>query len=97
MHCKHCMRDGGKEEVCYYCGEPFGNKKIKENQKANYGYVEDKLSFTLGLLCVIIPAIGFFLFVFWINEYPNRARLCGLAASIPSIIFLMLLLIIWIL
>lgn len=86
MHCKHCMRDGGKGEVCYYCGEPFGNKKIKENHQSNYGYVADELNFILGLLCFSIPLLGIFLFVFWINEYPNRARSAGILGLISIII-----------
>jgi len=67
---------------------PSGNyNKFREQGYNNYyGYkTPDASSIGFGILCFFFPLVGLILYIIWKDEYPLKAKSCGIGALVSVI------------
>lgn len=89
MYCRHCgtqIEEGAK--FCPHCGS---------SQSAPKGYAdgkkEDRSSVGFNFLSFLFPVVGLIFFLCWKQEFPVRAKGCGVCALISVVVGIALLLV----
>ena len=79
-YCAHCGAQLNDESViCVKCGCPVGDAVIKSPAK------NDASSFGFAVLCFLMPTVGLILWLLWKDEYPKKAKSCGVGALVGLI------------
>ena len=81
MYCKNCGQQiDDRAVVCPHCGVATGNGQIKTTA------ADDRPSGGFAVLCFFLPIAGLILYIYWHDNYPQRARSCGKGALIGVIV-----------
>ncbi len=71
MYCRQCgYKLEDNERYCPQCGY---NTQEKEYIRTDTN-LQDVVNPWVNLLCFMIPAVGIFLFLVWLNTYPNKSK-----------------------
>lgn len=92
-YCGHELNDNNK--FCPNCGARCENNSTisVESTYGAYSYnvppkeseKNDGSSIGFGILSFFIPIVGLILFLVWHDEYPKRAKSCGIGALISVV------------
>jgi hypothetical protein len=90
MYCSHCGKEVKEEAIfCENCGTNLKPDSAQQNYNYNnnnyynsYNKVRDQSSAGYGILCFFFPIVGLILYIIWKDEFPLRAKSCGLGALI---------------
>lgn len=69
--------DTSSSNYSYYNFDAMSTPPVQES--------EDKSSVGFGILCFFFPIVGLILFLVWKNDYPKKAKSCGIGALIGVI------------
>lgn len=102
MYCTHCGKEiDDNANFCSYCGATLtADTQFNQNPDAQYyaqrGYQgkgssqpleQDDSNMGFSILCFLFPVVGLILYLVWRDQYPLKARSCGIGALVSVIVY----------
>ena len=85
-YCSNCGHEVESNAIyCPICGWCFAGDSIPTNYQPQY-YNMDAPSVGYGILCFFFPVVGLVLYLVWKDQYPQRAKSCGIGALVSVIL-----------